>query len=41
MVFVILVNNVGINWFKLMIEVDEVDYDVVLDLNLKSVFFVV
>lgn len=39
--FDILVNNVGINCFMLFWDVIEVDYDVVLDLNLKLVFFVV
>ena len=38
--FDILVNNAGTNRPKPMIEVSEVDYDAVLDLNLKSAFFV-
>jgi NAD(P)-dependent dehydrogenase (short-subunit alcohol dehydrogenase family) len=36
----ILVNNAGTNRPKPMIEVSEADYDAVLDLNLKSAFFV-
>lgn len=38
--FEILVNNAGTNRPKPMIEVSEADYDAVLDLNLKSAFFV-
>lgn len=38
--FDILVNNAGTNRPKPMSEVDEADYDAVLDLNLKSAFFV-
>ena len=38
--FDILVNNAGTNRPKPMIEVSEADYDAVLDLNLKSAFFV-
>lgn len=36
----ILVNNAGTNRPKPMWEVDEADYDAVLDLNVKSAFFV-
>jgi NAD(P)-dependent dehydrogenase (short-subunit alcohol dehydrogenase family) len=36
----ILVNNAGTNRPKPMTEVSEADYDAVLDLNLKSAFFV-
>lgn len=39
-VFHILVNNAGTNRPKPMTEVTEADYDAVLDLNLKSAFFV-
>jgi len=38
--FDILVNNAGTNRPKPMMEVSEADYDAVLDLNLKSAFFV-
>ena len=38
--FHILVNNAGTNRPKPMWEVDEADYDAVIDLNLKSAFFV-
>lgn len=38
--FQILVNNAGTNRPKPMWEVDEADFDAVLDLNLKSAFFV-
>lgn len=38
--FDILVNNAGTNRPKPMQEVSEADYDAVLDLNLKSAFFV-
>ncbi len=38
--FHILVNNAGTNRPKPMMEVSPVDYDAVLDLNLKSAFFV-
>ena len=38
--FHILVNNAGTNRPKPMPEVSEADYDAVLDLNLKSAFFV-
>ena len=38
--FHILVNNAGTNRPKPMMEVSEDDYDAVLDLNVKSVFFV-
>lgn len=38
--FNILVNNAGTNRPKPMWEADEADYDVVMDLNLKSAFFV-
>ncbi|TRW17763.1 SDR family NAD(P)-dependent oxidoreductase [Glacieibacterium frigidum] len=38
--FDILVNNAGTNRPKPMIDVTEDDYDAVLDLNLKSAFFV-
>lgn len=38
--FDILVNNAGTNRPKPMTEVSEADYDAVLDLNLKSAFFV-
>jgi len=38
--FHILVNNAGTNRPKPMWDVSEADYDVVLDLNLKSAFFV-
>ena len=38
--FHILVNNAGTNRPKPMQEVSEVDYDAVIDLNLKSAFFV-
>lgn len=38
--FHILVNNAGTNRPKPMWEVSEADYDAVLDLNLKSAFFV-
>ena len=38
--FHILVNNVGTNRPKPMTEVSEEDYDAVLDLNVKSAFFV-
>ena len=38
--FHILVNNAGTNRPKPMLEVSEADYDAVLDLNLKSAFFV-
>ena len=38
--FHILVNNAGTNRPKPMLEVDENDYDAVLDLNVKSAFFV-
>ena len=38
--FHILVNNAGTNRPKPMTEVSEADYDAVLDLNLKSAFFV-
>lgn len=38
--FDILVNNAGTNRPKPMIEVSEADYDTVLDLNVKSAFFV-
>jgi NAD(P)-dependent dehydrogenase (short-subunit alcohol dehydrogenase family) len=38
--FDILVNNAGTNRPKPMIEVKEDDYDAVLDLNVKSLFFV-
>ncbi len=38
--FDILVNNAGTNRPKPMWEVSEADYDAVLDLNLKSAFFV-
>lgn len=36
----ILVNNAGTNRPKPMLEVSEADYDAVLDLNLRSVFFI-
>jgi NAD(P)-dependent dehydrogenase (short-subunit alcohol dehydrogenase family) len=38
--FDVLVNNAGTNRPKPMTEVSEADYDAVLDLNLKSAFFV-
>ena len=38
--FDILVNNAGINRPMPMMQVSEADYDAVLDLNLKSAFFV-
>lgn len=38
--FQVLVNNAGTNRPKPMQEVSEADYDTVLDLNLKSAFFV-
>ncbi len=38
--FDILVNNAGTNRPKSMTEVSEADYDAVLDLNVKSAFFV-
>lgn len=38
--FHVLVNNAGTNRPKPMIEVSEDDYDAVLDLNVKSAFFV-
>ena len=38
--FHVLVNNAGTNRPKPMTEVSEADYDAVLDLNLKSAFFV-
>lgn len=38
--FEVLVNNAGTNRPKPMWEVSEADYDAVLDLNLKSAFFV-
>ena len=38
--FDILVNNAGTNRPKPMMDVSEADYDAVLDLNLKSAFFV-
>ena len=38
--FHVLVNNAGTNRVKPMTEVSEDDYDAVLDLNLKSAFFV-
>lgn len=38
--FHILANNAGTNRPKLMQDVSEADYDAVLDLNLKSTFFV-
>ena len=38
--FHIVVNNAGTNRPKPMTEVTEADYDAVLDLNLKSAFFV-
>ncbi|MDP3676984.1 MAG: SDR family NAD(P)-dependent oxidoreductase, partial [Novosphingobium sp.] len=38
--FDILVNNAGTNRPKPMTEVSETDFDAVLDLNLKSAFFV-
>ena len=38
--FHILVNNAGTNRPKPMMDVSEADYDAVLDLNLKSAFFV-
>ena len=38
--FDILVNNAGTNRPKAMMDVSEADYDAVLDLNLKSAFFV-
>lgn len=38
--FHVLVNNAGTNRPKPMWEVDEADFDAVLDLNLKSAFFV-
>lgn len=38
--FDILVNNAGTNRPKSMLEVSEADYDAVLDLNLRSAFFV-
>ena len=38
--FHILINNAGTNRPKPMMEVSEEDYDAVLDLNLKSAFFV-
>ena len=38
--FDILVNNAGTNRPKPMMEVSEADYDAVLDLNVKSAFFV-
>jgi NAD(P)-dependent dehydrogenase (short-subunit alcohol dehydrogenase family) len=38
--FHVLVNNVGTNRPKPMWDVSEADYDAVLDLNLKSTFFV-
>ncbi len=38
--FRILVNNAGTNRPKKMTEVSEADYDAVLDLNVKSAFFV-
>lgn len=38
--FDVLVNNAGTNRPKPMMEVSEADYDAVLDLNLKSAFFV-
>lgn len=37
----ILVNNVGIEWCVLFVEVIQVDYDVVLGVNLCGVFFVI
>ena len=38
--FHVLINNAGTNRPKPMTEVSEADYDAVLDLNLKSAFFV-
>ena len=38
--FDVLVNNAGTNRPKSMLDVSEEDYDAVLDLNLKSAFFV-
>jgi NAD(P)-dependent dehydrogenase (short-subunit alcohol dehydrogenase family) len=38
--FDVLVNNAGTNRPKPMTDVDEADYDAVLDLNVKSAFFV-
>ncbi|WP_334184616.1 SDR family NAD(P)-dependent oxidoreductase [Novosphingobium sp.] len=38
--FSILVNNAGTNRPKSMLDVEEADYDAVLDLNVKSAFFV-
>lgn len=38
--FQVLVNNAGTNRPKAMTQVTEADYDAVLDLNLKSAFFV-
>ena len=38
--FNVLVNNAGTNRPKPMIDVSEVDFDAVLDLNVKSAFFV-
>ena len=38
--FDVLINNAGTNRPKPMTEVSEADYDAVLDLNLKSAFFV-
>ena len=38
--FDVLVNNAGTNRPKPMIDVSEADYDAVLDLNVKSAFFV-
>ena len=38
--FDIVVNNAGCNWPKPMQDVTEEDYDAVLDLNVKSTFFV-
>lgn len=35
----ILINNAGVNIAKPALEVTEADWDIVLDLNLKSVFF--
>ena len=38
--FDVLVNNAGTNRPKPMLDVDEADFDAVIDLNLKSAFFV-
>jgi NAD(P)-dependent dehydrogenase (short-subunit alcohol dehydrogenase family) len=38
--FHVLINNAGTNRPKVMMDVNEDDYDAVLDLNLKSAFFV-